>query len=189
MITNAVAAARSADVVIYVGGISPQLEGEEMRVNYEGFRRWRPDADRIAGPATEVAQGFAGDRETRCVRELQRQRDCDAVGGGEPARDTAGLVSGRAGGRAVAEVLFGDTNPSGRLPITFYRSTEDLPSFEDYSMTNRTYRYFGGKPQFAFGHGLSYTKFDYRDAKLDKTEVGTNATLELTFNLSKHRRA
>ena len=68
---------------------------------------------------------------------------------------------GEEGGRAVAEVLFGDVNPAGRLPVTFYASTADLPAFDDYSMANRTYRYFTGKPLFAFGHGLSYTKFDY----------------------------
>ena len=68
---------------------------------------------------------------------------------------------GEQGGRAVADVLFGDVNPAGRLPVTFYRATDDLPPFEDYSMSNRTYRYFGGTPLFAFGHGLSYTKFDY----------------------------
>jgi beta-glucosidase len=83
----------------------------------------------------------------------------------------------------VAEVLFGDTNPAGRLPITFYRSTDDLPAFEDYSMSNRTYRYFSGRPLFAFGHGLSYTKFGYRGVKLDKTKVGPNGTLKLTFDL------
>jgi len=84
----------------------------------------------------------------------------------------------------VAEVLFGDTNPAGRLPVTFYRSTDDLPAFEDYSMRNRTYRYFGGQPLFAFGHGLSYTRFKYRSAKLDKTKVSANSTLRLTFNLA-----
>ena len=71
---------------------------------------------------------------------------------------------GEQGGRAVAEVLFGDVNPAGHLPVTFYRSTADLPAFDDYSMSNRTYRYFNGKPLFAFGHGLSYTKFNYRTA-------------------------
>jgi beta-glucosidase len=91
---------------------------------------------------------------------------------------------GEAGGRAVAEVLFGDTNPAGRLPITFYRSTDDLPAFEDYSMSNRTYRYFSGQPLFAFGHGLSYTRFDYRNAKLDRANVSANSTLKLTFNLA-----
>jgi beta-glucosidase len=91
---------------------------------------------------------------------------------------------GEQGGRAVAEVLFGDTNPAGRLPVTFYRSTDDLPAFEDYSMRNRTYRYFGGQPLFAFGHGLSYTRFKYRSAKLDKTKVSAKGTLRLTFNLA-----
>ena len=76
----------------------------------------------------------------------------------------------------MAEVLFGDVNPAGRLPVTFYRSTADLPAFEDYSMSNRTYRYFNGQPLFAFGHGLSYTKFDYRNAALSDIQGGTPAT-------------
>ena len=77
---------------------------------------------------------------------------------------------GEQGGRAVADVLFGDANPAGRLPVTFYAATADLPPFEDYSMSNRTYRYFNGQPEFAFGHGLSYTKFDYTAATLDKSK-------------------
>ena len=73
---------------------------------------------------------------------------------------------GQNGGIAVADVLFGNYNPAGRLPVTFYRSTADLPDFSDYSMANRTYRYFKGKPLFAFGHGLSYTTFEYSDVKI-----------------------
>ena len=80
---------------------------------------------------------------------------------------------GEQGGRAVAEVLFGDVNPAGRLPITFYRSTDDLPAFENYSISNRTYRYFNGTPEFAFGHGLSYTKFDYSGAQLNANRFHT----------------
>lgn len=68
---------------------------------------------------------------------------------------------GQAGGEAVADVLLGEYNPGGKLPLTFYKSTSDLPDFEDYNMTNRTYRYFKGEPLYAFGHGLSYTTFDY----------------------------
>ena len=77
---------------------------------------------------------------------------------------------GEQGGRAVGEILFGDVNPSGHLPLTFYASTADLPGFTDYSMSNRTYRYFNGKPEFAFGHGLSYTKFKFqrRQAGVEK---------------------
>jgi beta-glucosidase len=90
---------------------------------------------------------------------------------------------GEQGGRAVAEILFGDVNPSGRLPITFYNSTSDLPDFENYSMTNRTYRYFNGQPEFAFGYGLSYTKFDYRDAQLNDSTFTTNETIKVSFAL------
>ncbi len=90
---------------------------------------------------------------------------------------------GEQGGRAVADVLFGDANPAGRLPVTFYRSTADLPAFEDYSMSNRTYRYFNGKPVFAFGHGLSYTKFDYTAAALDKSKYTAGDTVKISFPL------
>src|SRR4029078_9796991 len=87
---------------------------------------------------------------------------------------TAVLVAwypGQRGGTAVADVLFGATNPAGRLPVTFYKSDEKLPDFEDYSMKNRNYRYFSGKPLYPFGHGLSYTKFSYTGLKLDHDSV------------------
>ena len=90
---------------------------------------------------------------------------------------------GELGGRAVGEVLFGDSNPSGRLPVTFYHGTADLPAFDDYSMSNRTYRYFGGKPLFAFGYGLSYTRFDYQGAALNASEFTPEATVKLSFTL------
>src|SRR3546814_14074898 len=74
-------------------------------------------------------------------------------------------------GQAFAEVLRGTVNPSGRLPVTFYASTDQLPPFTDYAMANRTYRYFDGKPEYAFGHGLSYTRFAYADLKVDDATV------------------
>jgi beta-glucosidase len=91
---------------------------------------------------------------------------------------------GQEGGKALAEVLFGDVNPAGRLPITFYRSTEDLPEFTDYSMANRTYRYFTGKPLFAFGHGLSYTQFKYGPAQLDKSQAGMEDTIHVKLDVT-----
>ena len=80
---------------------------------------------------------------------------------------------GQAGGDAVADVIFGDYNPAGRLPVTFYRSVADLPDFEDYSMEGRTYRYFKGKPVYAFGHGLSYTDFNYSDLRINRLGDGS----------------
>jgi len=90
---------------------------------------------------------------------------------------------GQEGGRAVAEALFGEINPSGHLPITFYRATDDLPAFTNYSMANRTYRYFTGTPLYAFGHGLSYTKFDFSAGKVDSKIVPANGTLKLSFTI------
>lgn len=96
---------------------------------------------------------------------------------------------GEEGGRAVAQVLFGEVNPAGRLPLMFYRSTADLPPFEDYSMSNRTYRYFNGKAQFAFGYGLSYTKFKYAGGKLNGAGFTTNETINLSFTLKNSGRS
>jgi beta-glucosidase len=90
---------------------------------------------------------------------------------------------GGQGGRAVAETLFGDTNPAGRLPVTFYRSTDDLPLFDDYRMQERTYRYFTGRSLYAFGYGLSYTKFSYSGAKLDRIKVSRADSMMLRVNV------
>jgi beta-glucosidase len=87
------------------------------------------------------------------------------------------------GGRAVAEVLFGEVNPSGHLPITFYRASSDLPAFNDYSMANRTYRYFTGKPLYTFGHGLSYTRFDFSDGNLDSSNIDPDGTARVQFTI------
>ena len=87
---------------------------------------------------------------------------------------------GQGGAQALAEVLFGDYNPSGKLPVTFYRSNNDLPDFLDYSMENRTYRYFQGQPQYAFGEGLSYTTFSVGKGKLSKTSMKADGSVKLT---------
>jgi beta-glucosidase len=87
---------------------------------------------------------------------------------------------GQAAGTAIAELLFGDVNPSGRLPVTFYRSVHDLPPFADYRMANRTYRYFGGLPLFPFGHGLSYTHFRYSDLQVpERIAAGESLTVSV----------
>jgi beta-glucosidase len=184
MLAEAVAAAQSADVVIYAGGISPKLEGEEMFVDYDGFHGG--DRTRIELPAVQMAllkALFATGKPIVFV-------NCSGSAIAMPwaAENLPAILQawypGEEGGRAVAEVLFGDVNPAGRLPVTFYRSTSDLPPFDDYSMSNRTYRYFDGTPLFAFGHGLSYTRFDYSDARLiNATTVTAGGTVKLVFDV------
>ena len=181
--TNAIDAAAAADVVIYVGGISPKLEGEQMQVAYDGFSGG--DRTRIELPAVQ----------TEFLKALQATGkpvvfvNCSGSAVAMPweVKHLAAIVQawypGEQGGRAVADVLFGDANPAGRLPITFYRSTDDLPAFEDYSMSNRTYRYFNGKPEFAFGYGLSYTKFKYGAATLNSSRFSTTSTVKISFTV------
>ncbi len=148
---------RDADVVIFVGGISPRLEGEEMKVDAPGFkggdrtdielplvqRQWLADLKRAGKQVVFVnCSGSA----LALTPELE---SCDAI--------LQAWYGGEQGGKAVAEVLFGDFNPSGKLPITFYKDVNQLPDFLDYTMKGRTYRYFDGEPLFPFGYGLSYT--------------------------------
>ena len=181
--TSAVRAAASADVVIYVGGLNPQLEGEEMLVNYLGF--CGGDRTDIALPAGQVELLKVLHATGKPVVFVNCSGSAVAmVWAAEhlPALLQAWYPGGQ-GGRAVAETLFGDTNPAGRLPVTFYRSTNDLPLFDNYRMKERTYRYFTGKPLYAFGHGLSYTKFTYSSAKLDRAKVSRADSMTLTVNV------
>jgi beta-glucosidase len=183
MLADAIAAAKSADVVIYVGGIGPQLEGEEMKVNYDGFSGG--DRTRIELPAqqTELLQALAATGKPVVFVNCSGS----AIAMPWEAEHLPAIVQawypGEQGGIAVAEVLFGDVNPAGRLPVTFYRSTADLPAFDNYAMSNRTYRYFDGTPEFAFGHGLSYTKFNYSAAALDKARFTAGDTAKISFTL------
>jgi beta-glucosidase len=181
--TRAVKTAWMADAVIYVGGISPKLEGEEMKVNFDGFSGG--DRTRIELPEIQTDMLQALQASGRPVVFV----NCSGSAIAMPwaAENLPAIVQawypGEQGGRAVAEVLFGDVNPAGRLPITFYRSTENLPAFDDYSMDDRTYRYFEGTPLFAFGHGLSYTKFDYSGSRLDATNYNAGDTLKVLFTV------
>lgn len=155
-----------ADVVIFAGGISPLLEGEEMKVNVQGFKGG--DRTDIELPAIQrqllKALKAAGKRVVfvnfsgSAVGLEPETQTCDAI--------LQAWYPGEAGGTAVADVLYGDYNPAGRLPVTFYKKVSQLPDYEDYSMKGRTYRYFEGTPLFPFGHGLSYTTFVYGKAEV-----------------------
>jgi beta-glucosidase len=180
---GALRAAAGADVVIYVGGLNPRLEGEEMPVNYVGFN---------GGDRTDIALPAIQQALLESIAKLGKPVvfvNCSGSAVAMPwaAEHVPAILQawypGEQGGRAVAEVLFGDCNPAGRLPITFYRNTADLPPFEEYSMVNRTYRYFTGKPLFAFGHGLSLTRFDYVTAKLKQTKLGKGDSAKLMVTL------
>ena len=155
------------DVIIYVGGLSPKLEGEEMRVDYKGFKGGDRTSIELPEPQRKYISKLAGlDKPLvfvhlsgSAVALAPEAQNCDAI--------LQAWYGGQAGGEAVADVLFGDYNPAGRLPVTFYASDADLPHFNDYDMEGHTYRYFKGEPLFPFGHGLSYTTFAYGDAQLE----------------------
>ncbi|HWC58613.1 MAG TPA: glycoside hydrolase family 3 C-terminal domain-containing protein [Verrucomicrobiae bacterium] len=185
LLKDAVTLAKNADVVIYVGGISPSLEGEEFhnRPQFVGF---------LGGDRTLIELPAVQENLLKALSATGKPLvfvNCSGSAIAMPWENKHVPVilqawyPGEQGGRAVADVLFGEVNPSGRLPVTFYKSTADLPSFEDYSMSNRTYRYFSGKPLFAFGHGLSYTKFKYVKATLTNSKVLAEETVRVTFNL------
>ena len=173
------------ETVIFVGGISPKLEGEEMRVSEEGFKGGDRTSIELPKAQRETLQMLhkAGKKVifVNCsgsamalVPELE---SCDAI--------LQAWYGGERGGQALAEVLFGDYNPSGKLPVTFYKSTDELPDFLDYTMKNRTYRYYSGEALFPFGYGLSYTTFEigkpvYKNNKVQVSvkNTGSKAGLE-----------
>lgn len=159
---------QDADAFIYAGGISPQLEGEEMKVDYPGFNGG--DRTSILLPAIQTALMKALKSSGKPVVFVMMTGSAIAIPW-EAEQIPAILNSwygGQAAGTAVADVIFGDYNPAGRLPVTFYKGDQDLEAFNNYSMENRTYRYFKGKPLYGFGYGLSYTTFNYDQIGLPK---------------------
>jgi beta-glucosidase len=169
---------KNADVIIYVGGISPRLEGEEMKVDNPGFSGG--DRTTIALPTLQTDFMKALKATGKPVVFVMMTGSAIAIPW--EAENIPGIINawygGQAAGTAVADVLFGDYNPSGKLPVTFYKGDSDLPPFDDYSMQNRTYRYFKGVPLYPFGFGLSYTKFSYSNLKLSKKIIRKDETTD-----------
>jgi len=157
-----------ADIVVFAGGISPRLEGEEMPVQVPGFSGGDRTDIELPGVQREllaalhkagkkvVLVNFSG----AAIGLVPEQESCDAI--------LQAWYPGQEGGTAIADVLFGDVNPSGKLPVTFYKNAEQLPDVENYQMEGHTYRYFRGEPLYAFGYGLSYTQFAYGKPKAKK---------------------
>ena len=185
MIGAIVAKAKAADVVIFVSGINARLEGEEMgrRADFDGF--FGGDRTKIELPSvqTDLIKAVAATSKPVILVNCSGSPMALPWEAGHLPAILQVWYPGEQGGRAVGEILFGDVNPSGHLPLTFYASTADLPGFTDYSMSNRTYRYFIGKPEFAFGHGLSYTKFDFKNGKLESKNIPANGTAKVSFTV------
>jgi beta-glucosidase len=179
---EAVGIARDAQVAIMVMGLSQQLEGEEgQSEGLQDGRLSRGDRDGIDLPGEQEALLKAVVETGTPVVLVLLNGSALAVNWADehvPAILEA-WYPGQAGGRAVAEALFGDFVPGGKLPVTFYRSVEDLPPFDDYNMVGRTYRYFDGDVLYPFGYGLSYTHFEYRDLWASKWQITAGETLEV----------
>ena len=181
---RALEAAKKADVVVAVMGISPRLEGEEMPVKVEGF---------AGGDRTDIKLPRLQEELLRQIHALGKPVVLVLLNGSTLAVNWAAehipaiveaWYPGQAGGDAIADVLFGDYNPAGRLPVTFYKSVEDLPPFEDYRMEGRTYRYFQGEPLFAFGHGLSYTTFQFDNLHIDRSTVKAGGSIAVSLDVT-----
>ena len=174
---------KDAEVIIFVGGISAKLEGEDMPVEIEGFKGGDRTNIELPKIQTELLKALKATGNPVVFVNMSGS----AIGFEWEAANIPVILQawygGQAGGDAIADVLFGDYNPAGRLPVTFYKNVSDLPDFEDYSMENRTYRYFKGEPLYPFGFGLSYTTFQYD--KLELPDVyQSNTDLKVQVNVT-----
>jgi beta-glucosidase len=170
---EAIEIASDSDAIIFVGGITPRLEGEEMgdHVKFEGF--FRGDRTKISLPVAQTSL-------LKDLSELKKPLIFVNMSGGAVAMNwenehipaiLQAWYPGQAGGEAVADVIFGDYNPAGRLPVTVYKSVDQLPDYENYDMVDRTYRYFDGAVLYPFGYGLSYSDFEYDNIKITPDQI------------------
>jgi beta-glucosidase len=176
--------ARRADAVVLVLGLTNHLEGEEMRVQVAGFH---------GGDRTTLGLPASQERLLERIVATGKPVTLVLINGSALAVNWAqehvpaiveAWYPGQAGGSALADVLFGDYNPAGRLPVTFYRSVADLPAFDDYSMKGRTYRFFEGPPLYPFGHGLSYTTFRYDSLHTSSDTIAPNGAITVSANVT-----
>lgn len=181
---RALNAAKNSDVVIMMMGLSPRLEGEELQLDIKGFK----GGDRLTLDLPQTQSDLI-----KKIHNLGKPVILVLLNGSALSvtwenENLPAIIEvwypGQAAGTAIADIIFGDYNPSGRLPVTFYRSVEQLPDFSDYSMANRTYRYFKESPLYPFGYGLSYSDFKYRNISLSRNTLDNNedvvASVEIT---------
>lgn len=176
--------ARNADLVVLVMGLSPRIEGEEMKFKADGF---------LGGDRTKIALPEPQEELIKNIAGLGKPTVLVLMNGGALAVNWSeqhlpaileAWYPGEEGGAAIAEALAGDFSPAGRLPVTFYTGVAQLPPFDDYSMANRTYRYFKGEPLFPFGYGLSYTSFRYGHARMSSPSVAAGGTEKVSVDVS-----
>ncbi|HXM13565.1 MAG TPA: glycoside hydrolase family 3 C-terminal domain-containing protein [Terriglobales bacterium] len=182
-IAKAVALANDADVVVAVVGITSQLEGEEMKVDVPGFKGGDRTSLDLPKEEEDLLEALKGTGKPLVV-VLMNGSALSVNWANEHANAILDAwYSGEEGGTAVAQTLAGVNNPAGRLPVTFYKGVEQLPAFEDYAMKNRTYRYFSGQPLYAFGYGLSYSKFTYSNLDLSARELSAGDALSVEVDI------
>jgi len=186
-VSDALEEIKKAEVVVVVLGLSPYLESEEMqevKIEVEGFSGG--DRTEIKLPSTQIEL-------LKKIQTLGKPVVLVLMNGGAvavnwAAENVPAIVEawypGQAGGEAIADVLFGDSNPGGKLPVTFYKTVDDLPPFDDYQLEGHTYRYFQGEPLYPFGHGLSYTTFDYRDLFISRGQVTCGESLDVSLTVT-----
>uniref|UniRef100_UPI002632E5B6 glycoside hydrolase family 3 C-terminal domain-containing protein n=1 Tax=Asticcacaulis sp. TaxID=1872648 RepID=UPI002632E5B6 len=182
-IDEAVKAAQAADAIVAFVGLSPDIEGEELQILVPGFDRG--DRTDLGLPRTQEDLLKAVKATGKPLVVVLMSGSAVALNWADAHADAvvAAWYPGEAGGTAIARTLTGESSPSGRLPVTFYRSVQDLPPFIDYRMEGRTYRYFKGKPLYPFGHGLSYTQFSYSDLKLDTSTLTAGQPLRVSVRV------
>lgn len=183
-LAEALRAAQGADAVVAFVGLSPDVEGEELQILVPGFER---------GDRTDLALPSAQDQLLRALKDTGKPLIVVVLSGSAMAVNWANehadavlqaWYPGESGGTAIAETLLGHNNPSGRLPLTVYKSVQDLPPFIDYRMAGRTHRYFTGKALYEFGHGLSYTTFTYRNLRLSSREAKPGENVRVTATVT-----
>jgi beta-glucosidase len=181
---EAVEAAKEADVVVAFVGLSPSLEGEEMPIKLEGFAGGDRTAITLPAAQEDLLKALSATGKPLVV--VLQNGSALAVNW---AQDHAQAIleawyPGEEGGDAIADTLSGANNPGGRLPLTFYRSLDQLPPFDDYKMSQRTYRYFTGKPLYPFGYGLSYTSFTFSHIALSSSTIKAGEALTVTADVT-----
>ncbi|MBD8678374.1 glycoside hydrolase family 3 C-terminal domain-containing protein [Sphingomonas sp. CFBP 13720] len=179
----AVAAGRAADLIVFVGGLTSKLEGEEMRVNAPGFAGGDRTSLDLPGPQHALLERLHATGKPVVLVSMSGS----ALALNWADRHVPAIIQawypGGTGGRAVAGLIAGDFNPSGRLPVTFYRTADDLPPFWDYGMAGRTYRYFRGEPLYPFGYGLSFTRFTYGTPKLGTSSIRAGQSMQVAVDV------